>query len=109
MIVAEWTTHRQRSGMMGISAATTPRLASHAVTHTIEGTAALLNVNSGIYYTIDGAGIILVEMCDGEATLTEIAQAVCAEYDVEEERALEDLIELTEALLDEGLIVTDEA
>ncbi|MFP4249580.1 MAG: PqqD family protein [Armatimonadota bacterium] len=94
---------------MSISAATTPRLASHAVTHTIEGTAALLNVNTGIYYTVDGAGIILVEMCDGETTLGQVARAVCAEYDVEEDRALDDLIELTEALVEEGLVLADEA
>lgn len=93
---------------MQISAETTPRLAPHAVSQTIEGTAALLNVNSGIYYTVEGAGTMLVEMCDGETTLRQIAEGVCSEYEVEEEQALADLIELTETLREEGLVVIDE-
>ena len=92
---------------MNLSAQTTPRLSPQVVSHTIEDTVALLDTNSGVYYTVDGPGIILVEMCDGEATLEQVAQQVCEEYEVGEDEALADLIELTEALAEEGLVLVD--
>jgi len=94
---------------MSVSAATKLRLAPQAVSHTLEDTLALLNVNTGLYYTLDGAGIALIESCGTGATLRQVAQQICREYEVDEEEALADTIELAEGLLAEGLVVLDEA
>ena len=94
---------------MRVSADAKLRLVPHAVSHTLEDTLALLNINTGVYYTVDGAGIALVEACGAGATLRQIAQQVCEEYEVEEDEVLADLIELAEDLLAEGLVAVDEA
>lgn len=93
---------------MPVNADTRLRLAPHAVSHTLEDTLALLDVNTGVYYTVDGAGIALVEACGTGTTLQQVARQVCREYEVEEEEVLADLIELAHDLLAEGLVVVDE-
>lgn len=94
---------------MPVSAESTLVLAPHAVSHVLEDTVALLDINTGVYYTLDGAGIILMAACGTGTSLTEIAQQVCREYEVDEEQALADLIELAEELVAEGLVVVDGA
>ncbi len=93
---------------MPMNAETKLRLAPHAVSHTLEDTLALLNANTGVYYTVDGIGIALVETCGTGTTLQQLAQQACSEYEVEEEEVLSDLIELAQDLLAEGLVVVDE-
>jgi len=93
---------------MSVSAATKLRLTPQAVSHILEDTLALLNVNSGLYYTLDGAGTALIESCGAGATLQQVVQQICREYEVDEEEALADMIELAEDLLAEGLVVVDE-
>ena len=79
------------------------RLSPHTVTHTLDDAVALLDVNAGAYYTIDEPGIVLVEMCREGATLGKVAERLAREYEVEEEEALGDMIELAEELLEAGL------
>ena len=93
---------------MPINANSTLRLAPQTVSHTLEDTVALLNVNSGLYYTLDGAGIALIEASGNGATLQQVAQQICREYEVDEAEALADMIELADELLAEGLVVVDE-
>lgn len=94
---------------MAPGADTRLHLAPQVVSHTLEDTVALLNVDTGLYYTVDGPGIILVESCGSGKSLRQITEQVCGEYEVEEEEALADLIELAEDLLAEGLVTVDEA
>ena len=94
---------------MPITADTRLRLAEQVVAHALEDTLALLDVNTGVYYTIDGVGVLLGDMFGTGITLREVAQRISAEYEVEEEEVVADLVELAEDLLAEGLVVVDDA
>lgn len=94
---------------MSPTAETSLRLTPHTVTHTLEDTVALLDVNSGMYYTIDEVGILLIETLGTKATLADAATRVTEQYEVTHEEALGDLIDLAEELLAEGLVEPDEA
>ena len=94
---------------MSVTADTRLRLAEQVVTHALEDTLALLDVNTGVYYTIDGVGVLLGDMFGAGVTLRQVAQRICAEYDVEEEEVVADLIELADDLLAEGLVAVDDA
>jgi hypothetical protein len=91
---------------MNLGAETRVRMAAHTVTRTLDDTVALLDVNSGTYYTIDEVGIIFVELCGEGASLGEIARRVASEYEVGENEALGDLAALAEELVTEGLAET---
>lgn len=67
---------------MSFRAETRLRLTPHTVARTLDDSVALLDVNSGAYYTIDEVGIIFVEMCATGASLGEIAHRVASEYEV---------------------------
>ena len=92
-----------------MEAATRVKRAAHAVSRVVDDTVAILDVNSGAYYSIDEVGIIFMEMCADGATLGEISERVVSEYDVGAEEALGDMIALAGELLEEGLVEVDEA
>jgi hypothetical protein len=89
---------------MDLSAETRVKPASHVVTRVVDDTLALLDVNSGAYFSVNEVGVLFMEMLEAGATFGEIAERVASEYEVTEEEALQDLIELAEDLIREGLI-----
>ena len=70
----------------------------------LEGEALALNLDSGVYFTLNTTGTAVWERIDGATSLTEIACGLCEQFDVTLEQAQQDLIELTQTLMDEGLI-----
>lgn len=91
---------------MTLGAETQLRLTTHTVARALEDSVALLDVDSGTYYTIDEVGIIFVEMCGEGACLGDIARRVASQYEVDEAQALSDLKELAQDLIQEGLAET---
>ena len=89
---------------MALSAETRVSFAPHVVTRVMDDTLAILDVNSGAYFAIDDLGTVFMEMAKAGATLGGIAERVASEYEVTEEQVLEDLIELAEDLIREGLV-----
>jgi hypothetical protein len=77
---------------------------AHVVTRLLDDTMAILNTNTGAYYTTNEVGARLVELTGRGASLQEVAEAVAKEFDVTLEQVLTDLIGLAENLLDEGLV-----
>ena len=66
--------------------------------------AVLLNLESGVYYTLNPVGTAIWDLLDGERPLGMILDAVCARFDVSEPVARRDVAALATQLRQEGLI-----
>jgi len=75
----------------------------------LDGEAVVLNLDSGVYFTLNTTGTAVWQRIDGATSLEEIGRGLWEQFDITVEQAQRDLLELTQALLDEGLVkVTDD-
>lgn len=75
----------------------------------LDGESVVLNLDSGVYFTLNVSGTAIWERIDGAGSLAEIGRNLCEQFDVTFEQVQGDLIELTQTLLNEGLVsVTDD-
>jgi hypothetical protein len=65
----------------------------------------LLNLESGVYFTLNAAGTVVWELLAAGRTLEEVLSALCARYDISEETARADLTALLAQLCQEGLVL----
>lgn len=70
----------------------------------INDEAVILNLDSGIYYSLNEVGSKVWDLCDGSRDIKDITTAVCQEFEVEREAAEKDVLELMDDLIKEGLI-----
>ena len=91
---------------MTIDSGTHVKLGPDVVCREVGDSFALLDTASGVYYSVDGAADTCMRMMGEGATIADVAAAVAAEYQVEESEALADIIELAQALRQEGLVET---
>ena len=70
----------------------------------IDNEAVILNLNSGIYYSLNEVGAKAWELCDGSHSMKDIATVICKEFEVQEKEAEKDILELMSDLLKEGLV-----
>jgi hypothetical protein len=76
------------------------------VDRVIEGEVVLLDLKSGVYYSLNEAGAELWKLIGGEgADESGLAEAIISIYDVTPEEAERDIAELIKDLSAEGLIV----
>jgi hypothetical protein len=68
------------------------------------GTVVLLDLDSGQYFSLDGAGSRVWDLCDGRHAVAEIVGMVCGEYDAPAETIERDVLELLNDLADEKLL-----
>ena len=71
----------------------------------ISGETILINLTSGIYFSMDGAGTTIWQLLEGGHSLEQVARAVSATYGVASERVRSDVLRLAAELVDAGLIV----
>ena len=71
----------------------------------IDGEAIIVNLTTGVYYSMDKVGAEVWEMIGQGLSTLQIAAAVAARYEIEQDKALVDIERLTEKLGAEGLIV----
>ncbi len=64
----------------------------------------LLDLESGMYFGLDGVGQRIWNSLSEGKSLGEAARIIAAEYDVEEDQALQDAIEFTSDLVERGLL-----
>ena len=69
-----------------------------------DGEAVLINLSTGVYYSIDRVGATVWEMIAGHHTVDAMVDAVTGQYDVGREQARTDVERLLGQLLDEKLI-----
>jgi hypothetical protein len=76
---------------------------------TIAGEAVILNLSSGVYYSLDGAGGLVWSLLERGHSPAEAATRVAERFGVEEGDALADIESLLSEVLAEGLLVEDGA
>ena len=69
-----------------------------------EGETALLHVPDGMYYGLDPVATRIVELLCSPMTPAQLATAVSAEFEVERETALADLLVFVRSLARRGLV-----
>jgi hypothetical protein len=71
----------------------------------LDGEAVLLNLENGMYYSLNRVGTMIWELCDGAHTLADILEKVCENFEVEEEQAKHDLLAISSELLQQKLLI----
>jgi hypothetical protein len=84
-----------------------PRRADRVVAQQVSGSAVLLNPDNGEYYSLDGVGERLWELCDGTRSVSDLVSLLCLEYEVSATTMEADLLELLKDLARERLVVGD--
>jgi hypothetical protein len=64
----------------------------------------LLDLESGIYFGLDGVGKRIWEKIGEGLTLGEVAEVIVSEYEVDEAQAQSDVIEFVTNLVERGLL-----
>ena len=64
----------------------------------------VLDLESGIYFGLDGVGKRIWESLSDGKTLAETVAVIASEYDVDEARAVADLVTFATELLERGLL-----
>ncbi len=75
----------------------------------MDGEAILINLGTGIYYSLSTTGGFIWSLVEKRTTLEVIARSVVEHYDVSEAAALRDVLRLGEELCAEGLAVASTA
>jgi len=71
----------------------------------IDGEAVVVNLTTGVYYSMDGTGGAVWQMIEEGRSLEEMARALAARYETTPEQALSDLSALLPRLMEETLVV----
>ena len=71
----------------------------------VEQQAVLLDIESGEYFALNDVGKRVWDLCDGTQTVAQVADVICAEYDVPADTALDDSVALLENLAGAGLVI----
>jgi len=86
-----------------------PRRRDRVLTQRAAGTVVLLDLEGGQYYSLDEVSARVWELCDGEHQVVGIVEAISVEYDAPVETIYEDVMAFLEEMLDEKLLVAEEA
>lgn len=81
-----------------------PMKGEHVTWKALEGESVLLNLETGVYFTLNETGTAAWELFDRATSLAAISEALYAQFDVLPEQMRQDLFELTQTLLKEGLV-----
>ena len=72
----------------------------------IQGEAVLLNLATGIYFGLDPVGTRVWQLIGEQGSTEKIAEAMLAEYEVDDRRLRQDLDDLIRQLRDKVLVTT---
>ncbi|MFI5312136.1 MAG: PqqD family protein [Gemmatimonadales bacterium] len=74
------------------------------VSTNLSGEAVILGMRDGVYYGLDPVGARIWALMQEPRALDSVADTVAAEYDVNRERAMADLLALAGELVERGLV-----
>ncbi|NBB78332.1 MAG: lasso peptide biosynthesis PqqD family chaperone [Verrucomicrobia bacterium] len=74
------------------------------VAATIDGDVVMLSVDKGEYFSTSGVGARIWEMMAEPISLSELAHALCNEYEVDEQKCLSDVQSFVQRLNELGLV-----
>jgi hypothetical protein len=84
-------------------------VAKEQISSDLDGEAVILNLKSGVYYGLNPVGASIWSLIQQPKTISEIQDALLAQYEVEPEQCDRDLFSMLHQLEAEGLIeVSDE-
>ncbi|MBZ0168851.1 Coenzyme PQQ synthesis protein D [Candidatus Methylomirabilis lanthanidiphila] len=81
-----------------------PIRSEHVTWKALEGESVLLNLETGVYFSLNETGTVAWELFDGATSLATVGDALCIRFNVPAEQVQQDLLELAQALLKEGLV-----
>jgi hypothetical protein len=87
-----------------VTAATVFKPAADVQVAVLDDDAVLLNLDTGVYYTLNRVGTVVWDLLTGERALGAISSAVCNRFAVAEDVAWADLTALVVRLEQEGLV-----
>jgi hypothetical protein len=73
----------------------------------IDGEAILINVASGMYYSMDNAGAVVWELIQEGHSLAQISECIAARYDAPLETVRADIERLGDELLERNIVALD--
>src|SRR5262245_15901231 len=79
------------------------------VAKVMDGEAIIINLQNGIYYSMDKAGGLVWEMIERKYTIEETITAITRRYSVSRADAQRDVEQLLEKLLEENLVTPSES
>lgn len=71
----------------------------------IDGEAIIINLNTGVYYGIDGVGARIWQLAAAGLHQLEISDSIANEYPISHDQATEDVARLVSQFVDEGLLI----
>lgn len=84
-------------------------VAKEQISSDLDGEAVILNLKSGVYYGLNTVGASIWNLIQQPRTISEIQDALLAEYEVEPQQCDRDLLAMLQEMEAEGLIeVSDE-
>jgi len=78
----------------------------HVLSRLVGDETVLLDLQTGIYFGLDGVGTFIWENVSDGRSLAETVDAILAEFEVDEEQALADVVKFAETLLERGLLAS---
>jgi hypothetical protein len=96
-------TMRKETSMLSAESRVDPNVAEVAA-KVIDGEAIIMNLSSGLYYSMDNVGAAVWELIARRYSLREVADVIADRYRVDRERAAGDVQRLVQELLDEHLV-----
>ncbi|MBI4638608.1 MAG: PqqD family protein [Candidatus Rokubacteria bacterium] len=96
--------YRRASVTGGIPLSARVRVGEQVVFRELGDELVLLNLASGVYFGVDPVGTRIWQILDERGSLSEVLEALVAEYEVEADRCEADLLEFVTALRDNGLV-----
>ncbi|MCO6452103.1 MAG: PqqD family protein [Caldilineales bacterium] len=82
-----------------------PRRSSQTAADSLEGQTIIIDLKSGVYFSLNATGTFLWDRLDGETSLASISRELAAAYEVDAETTDADILELAGQLHSEGLII----
>ena len=72
--------------------------------HNLEDECILLNLSTGDYFTLNNVGRFIWELLEEKTQITDICRAIIDKYDIDEDTARRDTLEIVRELIGEGLV-----
>lgn len=89
-----------------LSSETRLRINDAEVTATlIDGEAIMINLNTGVYYGIDGAGARIWQLSAAGTNQHDISDIIASEYSIDQSQAAADVTRLVNQFVEEGLLI----
>ena len=83
------------------------RQSEEQVSAEVDGEVVMMSVEQGNYYGLDEVGSRIWELVETPSTVTEVCDALVAEFDVDRATCEGDVIRFLQEMADQGLVAVD--